>query len=134
MKVEQENFLRPIFSSVQRLRRWLGTSRVIVWAKSELITSASALYSPALVRTPTALRPWNRISSTGSFRRMRTPISVAAFAIAAMTAPVPPRGWWTPNSYSMNDRIVNRLGQRNGDMPRYLLWNEKASRTLGSAK
>ena len=47
MKVEQENFLRPIFSSVQRLRRWFGTSLVIVWAKSELITSASALYSPA---------------------------------------------------------------------------------------
>ncbi len=34
----------------------------------------------------------------------------------------------------MNDRMVNRLGQRNGDMPRYLLWNENASRTRGSEK
>ena len=37
-----------------------------------------------------------------------------------------------PNSYSMNARMVNRLGQRYGDMPRYLLWNENPSRTRGS--
>ena len=37
-----------------------------------------------------------------------------------------------PNSYSMNARMVNRLGHRYGDMPRYLLWNEKPSRTRGS--
>ena len=51
-----------------------------------------------------------------------------------MSAPQPPRGWNTPNSYSMKDRMVNRLGQRNGDMPRYFDWNENARRTRSSEK
>ena len=59
--------------------------------------------------------------STGSSRRISTPSSVATRAMAVITAPQPPRGCHTPYSYSMNDRMVNRLGQRNGDMPRYLL-------------
>ena len=37
-----------------------------------------------------------------------------------VTAPQPPIGCQTPYSYSRNDRIENRLGQLNGDMPRYL--------------
>ena len=54
--------------------------------------------------------------------------------MAVITAPQPPRGWNTPNSYSMNDRMVNRLGHLNGDMPRYLAWNENARRTRSSLK
>src|SRR5918994_6421705 len=30
--------------------------------------------------------------------------------------------------------MVKRLGHWNGDMPRYLVWNEKARRTRGSVK
>ncbi len=37
MNVEQENFLRAIFASVQRVRRRSGTSRVMARAKSALI-------------------------------------------------------------------------------------------------
>ncbi len=58
----------------------------------------------------------------------------ASRAIASETAPQPPIGWKMPCSCSRKERIVNRLGQRKGDMPRYLVWNEKASRTRGSAK
>ncbi len=36
----------------------------------------------------------------------------AARPSRSITAPLPPRGWKTPNSYSMNARMVNRLGQR----------------------
>ena len=61
-------------------------------------------------------------------------MSWATRAIAVITAPQPPRGWNTPNSYSMNDRMVNRLGQRNGDMPKYFDWKEKASRMRSSLK
>ena len=61
-------------------------------------------------------------------------MSVAIRAIAAETAPQPPIGWKTPCSYSRNDRIENRLGQRNGDMPRYFDWNVNASRILSSEK
>src|SRR5262245_63520342 len=65
---------------------------------------------------------------------MVTPISVATRAIASDTALQPPIGCQTPYSYSRNDRIENRLGQLNGDMPRYFDWNVNASRMRGSAK
>ncbi len=51
-----------------------------------------------------------------------------------VTAPQPPIGWKTPYSYSRNERIENRLGHWNGDIPRYFDWNEKASRMRGSAE
>ncbi len=134
MKVEQENFLVASLRSVQRRRRRSGTRVDIACAKSAFMTSASNRSSPAAVRTPTARRPSNSTSCTGAAMRKRTPISRAMRAMADITAPQPPRGWNTPNSYSMNDRMVNRLGQRNGDMPRYLDWNENASRTRSSPK
>ena len=121
--------------SVQRRRRASGTSFVIAWAKSALTTTASgALLATGRARTPTALRPSKRISSTGSARRMSTPISSATRAMARVTAPQPPVGCQTPYSYSRKESIENRLGQLNGDMPRYFDWNEKARRTLGSRK
>ena len=75
MKVEQENFFFAIFSSVQRRRRWFGTSFVIAWAKSAFTTSASARYSPRRVLTPTARRPSNRICLTSSPSENVTPSS-----------------------------------------------------------
>ncbi len=134
MKVEQENFFFASLRSVQRRRSRSGTSVDMAWAKSALITSASKPCRPVAVRTPVARRPSNRISCTGSASGTSTPMSRAIRSIAVITAPQPPRGWYTPNSYSMNDRMVNRLGQRNGDMPRYFAWNEKASRTRSSLK
>jgi hypothetical protein len=65
---------------------------------------------------------------------MATPRSAATRAIARVTAPQPPIGWNTPYSYSMNARMENRLGQWNGDMPRYFDWNAIARRTRGSRK
>ena len=44
------------------------------------------------VRTPTALRPSNRISVIGSSSRMVTPARRAILAMASITAPQPPRG------------------------------------------
>ena len=134
MNVEQENFFFAIFASVQRRRRWSGTSFVIAWAKSALMTSASARYSPASVRTPTARRPSNSTSVTSSPSENVTPSSRATRAMPSLTAAQPPIGCQTPCSYSRNDRIENRLGQLNGDMPRYFDWNENASRTRGSRK
>ena len=134
MKVLHEYFLAASLRSVQRRRRRSGTSRVMVWAKSALITRASKCSTPAAVRMPVARRPSNRISCTGSPRRNSAPMSRATSPSVSISAPQPPRGWNTPNSYSMNDRMVNRLGQRNGDMPRYLDWKENASRTRSSSK
>ena len=134
MKVEHENFFFAIFSSVHLRRRWFGTNFVIAWAKSALMTSASARCSPLCVRTPTARRPSNSTSFTSSFSVMRTPSSRATRAIPSDTAEHPPIGCHTPYSYSRNDRIENRLGQLNGDMPRYFDWNENASRTRSSRK
>ena len=120
MNVEHENFFFAIFASVQRRRRWSGTSFVIAWAKSALITTASARYSPSSVRTPTARWPSNSTSFTSSPSEKVTPSSAAMRAIASDTAEQPPIGCHTPNSYSRNDRIENRLGQLNGDMPEVL--------------
>ena len=92
MKVEQEYFLRASRASVQRRRSRSGTSRRIAWAKSAFTTSASARCTPAVVRTPTARRPSNRISSTGSPSRICTPSRLATRAIAAVIAPQPPMG------------------------------------------
>ena len=61
-------------------------------------------------------------------------MSSAIRAIVAETSPQPPIGWKTPCSYSRNDRIEKRLGQRNGDMPRYFDWNVKARRIRSSEK
>ena len=66
MNVEHENFFFSIFASVQRRRRWSGTSFVMAWAKSALMTSASARYSPSRVFTPTARRPSKSTSFTSS--------------------------------------------------------------------
>ena len=44
----------------------------------------------------------------------RRPCAGPARAMASETAPQPPTGWKTPCSYSRKERIVNRLGQRNG--------------------
>ena len=134
MKVEQENFFFASLRSVQRRRSRSGTRVDMAWAKSAFSTSASKCSVPCSVRTPVARRFSNRISPTGSAMRKVTPMSRAIRSIAVITAPHPPRGWYTPNSYSMKDRIVNRLGQRNGDMPRYLAWKEKARRTRSSLK
>src|ERR1700757_474254 len=119
MNVEQENFFRAILLSDHRRLSRSGTSRDMVRAKSAFPPSASAWYSPCGVRTPTARRPLNRISSTGWFKQISTPSRSATRAIASVTAEQPPLGWNTPYSYSRNERIENRLGQRNGDMPRY---------------
>src|SRR5271165_3768763 len=67
-----------------------------------------------------------------SLRNLRPDFAIRA--IAAVTAAQPPIGWKTPYSYSRNERIENRLGQRNGDMPKYLDWKEKASRMRASRK
>ena len=65
---------------------------------------------------------------------MVTPISRAISAIDSVTAAQPPIGWNTPYSYSRNERIENRLGHWNGDIPRYFDWKVIASRTRGSWK
>ena len=44
-----------------------------------------------------------------------------------------PVGWKMPYSYSRNARMVNRLGQLNGDIPRYLVWNDIASISRSSS-
>ena len=76
--------------------------------------------APAAVRTPPARRPSNRTSSTGSLSRMVTPSSAAMRAIALVSALQPPIGCQMPCSYSRKERIENRLGHWNGDIPRYL--------------
>src|SRR3954454_23614667 len=134
MNVEQEKRLDSSLRSDQRRRRWSGTSRVIARAKSALITSASQSYSPFVVTTPTARRPSKRTAVTSSLSEIVAPRFVAARAIARDTAPHPPYGCQTPCSYSRNDRIENRLGQLNGDMPRYFDWNENARRSCGWLK
>ena len=92
MKVEQEYSFDAILASVQRLRAESGTSVVIAWAKSAFITTASASWVPLAVTAPVA-RPFDRISrSTGSPRRMSTPISAATRAMAAVIALQPPTG------------------------------------------
>ena len=134
MKVEQENFLPAILRSVQRRRRRSGTRRFIARAKSAFITMESAFSTPEAVRMPVARRPSNSTSSTGESVRISTPSRSATRAIATVTAAHPPMGWKTPYSYSRNERIENKLGQRNGDMPRYFDWNENARRMRGSRK
>jgi hypothetical protein len=62
-------------------------------------------------------------------RRERAVVSrLDASAIAATSALQPPIGCHTPYSYSMNGRIVNRLGHSNGLMPRYFDWKLIARR------
>ena len=103
-------------------------------AKSALTTTASAAWCRPPTSTPIARRPAKAMRSTGLSNRMSTPMRAAARAIASDTAPQPPMGWNTPCSYSRKLRMVNRLGQRNGLIPRYLVWKEKARRTRGSRK
>ena len=43
-------------------------------------------------------------------------------------------GWKTPYSYSRKERIEKRLGQLNGDMPRYFDWNVKDNASFSSSK
>ena len=131
MKVEQENRLRAICASVQRRRRRSGTRRVMAAAKSALITRRSQGYVAGSGAHADRAPVRNRISSTSSPSSIRTPRSRATRAIASITAPQPPSGCNTPYSYSRNDRIENRLGQLNGDMPRYLDWNEKPGGRAG---
>ena len=84
MNVEQENFLRAIFWSVQRFRRWFGHQPRHRLGEVGVDHQRVGPVLAGVVRTPTALRPSNRISSTSSFRRdARRPCSVAACAIAA---------------------------------------------------
>ena len=63
-----------------------------------------------------------------------TPISLAISPILSVTLPSPPIGWKIPYSYSKNARIVNKLGQLNGDIPKYFVWNDIASINLSSSK
>ena len=135
MKVEQENFFLAIFASVQRRRRRSGTSRVMARAKSALTTQrVGSVERRRRCGRPTARRPSKRISRTGSSVRISTPSSRATRAMASVSAPQPPMGWKTPYSYSRKERMENRLGHWNGDMPRYFDWNENASRMRGSVK
>ena len=120
MNVEQEYFFFSILRSVQRERKRSGTSLVMAWAKSAFNTTASARISSDSVRTPTARRPSKSSSFTSSPSENVTPISAAMRAMASDTAEQPPMGCQTPYSYSKNERIEKRLGQLNGDMPRYL--------------
>src|SRR5207253_5785399 len=78
--------------------------------------------------------PSNSTSFTSSPSEIRTPRSRATRAIPSLTAEQPPYGCHTPNSYSRNERMENRLGQLNGDIPRYFDWNENASRMRSSEK
>ncbi len=134
MTVEQENRFLASFASVQRRRSRSGTRLAIVCAKSALITRASRGRSPrsSARRSPCGRRKRSRRPAlrAGSV----TPRPRATRAMASIIAPHPPRGWNTPYSYSRNARMVNRLGHLNGDIPRYLLWKENASRTRGSLK
>ena len=135
MNVEQENCFFAIFASVQRRRRWSGTSCVIAWAKSALITSASARYSPCV--GPHADRPpavEQDLLHLLAERERHAQLARRRGPSPRDTAAQPPIGCQTPYSYSRNDRIENRLGQLNGDMPRYFDWNENASRMRGSGK
>ena len=95
---------------------------------------APAFSTPDAVRMPVARRRSKITSSTGESVQISTPSRSATRAIAAVTAAHPPMGWKTPYSYSRNERIENRLGQRNGYMPRYFDWKEKARRMRGSRK
>ena len=108
-----------------------GTSFVMAWAKSALTTTRVGLVLAGVgAHADRRLRPSNSDLLTGSLEpNVARPSGAPAVAIASMTALQPPIGCQTPYSYSRNDRIVNRLGQLNGDMPRYLLWNENARRT-----
>ena len=56
------------------------------------------------------------------------------FAIRSLTLPNPPMGWKMPYSYSRKANMVNRLGQLNGDMPRYFVWKDMASMRRSSSK
>jgi hypothetical protein len=134
MKVEQDSRARSILRSFQRRRCASGTRRRTVWAKSPLTTTASTARRCPPASTAAARPPANAIRSTGVPSRISAPRRRATVAIASDTAPQPPIGWNTPCSCSRKLRMVNRLGQRNGDMPRYLVWNENASRTRGSLK
>ena len=135
MNVEHENCFLAIFASVQRRRRRSGTSRR--HGAGEVGVDHQGV---GPVRRPSATgrrRPAG--PRTGSPRprrpaRSRRPGPRPTRAIASVTAPQPPIGWKTPYSYSRNDRIENRLGQLNGDIPRYFDWNVIASRTRGSRK
>ena len=92
------------------------------------------LCAPAAVRTPTARRPSKRISSTGFIEADFHAQSLGDARHRGVSAAQPPIGCKTPYSYSRNERIENRLGQWNGDMPRYFDWKENARRMRGSRK
>jgi hypothetical protein len=106
----------------------------MAWAKSAFTTTASAAWRMPPTSTPVAFRPSKLMRSISEPRRISTPRRSATRAIAEETAPQPPTGWKTPCSYSRKERMVKRLGQRKGLIPRYLVWKEKARRTRGSLK
>ena len=73
------------------------------------------------MRTPVAwLSLLKVISATGASVMILTLSSLASLARACMRAWQPPMGCQMPYSYSMNGKMVKRLGQSKGDMPRYL--------------
>ncbi len=84
MNVEHENFFFSIFASVQRCGGGgSGTSFVIAWAKSALMTSASARCSPASVRTPDRLAALEQhLLHLLAERECRRPVRAATRAIA----------------------------------------------------
>ena len=133
MNVEQEYFFDSSFLSVHRFLALLGTMLVIALAKSALTITRSAMSVPFSVRTPIAVLPSMMTSSTASPSRNCTPISSAISAMRTGTEPSPPVGWKIPYSYSRNARMVNKLGQLNGDIPRYLVWNDIASISRSSS-
>ena len=98
MKVEHEKRLASIFLSLQRLRSGAGTRLRMAWAKSALITTASAACAWPSARTPMARRPSNSSCSTGAFNVKRTPMRRANLAIVSMTALQPPIGCQMPCS------------------------------------
>ena len=109
------------------LRTLSGKSCVMPFAKSAFMTTRSAKNSPLAVRTPLMVFPSMITDSTASFIRNVTPRSLAMLAMRSLTLPRPPIGWKIPYSYSKKASMVNKLGQLNGDMPRYLVWKDMAS-------
>ena len=122
MNVEQENFFFSILRVGPAAAQVVGHEPRHRVAKSALITTRVGRgSSPGRVRTPTARRPSNSdLRHRPRRARSSTPISLGDAGHRLADAPQPPIGCQTPYSYSRNDRIENRLGQLNGDMPEVL--------------
>ena len=135
MNVEQENFLPRQFPVGPAAAKMIGHEIVLIArAKSALTTTASARYVPLGLCGLRRLAPGEQNFLDGFIETDLHSEPPATRAIAAVIAAQPPIGWQTPCSYSRKLRMLNRLGQRNGDMPRYFDWKQNASRTRSSVK